>query len=140
MVSLFNTGQLPSKFFIFWARQKKCYSFLKKLEIRQLDSQRDWPIVYGLSFVLVLLKPNIFEKVFIFLLHHLVFLPEHNKGQIKLKAVWLRRRFFHKTNEQICFVRSEKQKGKQNKFVCLFFFGRIYGTPICVRFYMTFTK
>ena len=59
------------------------------------------------------------------------------KGQIKPKAVLVRRRFSQKTNEQICFVCREKQKSKQNKFVCSFF-GRIYGASICFRFYLTF--
>ena len=36
------------------------------------------------------------------------------KGLIKSKAVWVRRRFFQKTNERICFVCHEKQKSKQN--------------------------
>ena len=43
------------------------------------------------------------------------------KGQIKPKAVWTRRRFSQKMNEQIRFVCREKQKSKQNKFVLLFF-------------------
>ena len=60
------------------------------------------------------------------------------KGQIKPKAVWALRRFSQKTNERICFVCHEKQKSKQNKFVHSFF-GRIYGVPICFRFYLTFS-
>ena len=58
------------------------------------------------------------------------------KGQIKPKAVWVRRRFYQKTNEWICFVCHEKQKSKQKKFICSFF-GRIYGAPICFWFYLT---
>ena len=58
------------------------------------------------------------------------------KGQKKPKAVWARHRFSQKMNKWICFVCREKQKSKQNKFVCLFF-GRIYGASIC--FYLTFT-
>ena len=38
-------------------------------------------------------------------------------GQIKPKAVWVRRRFSQKINEWICFVCCELQKSKQNKFV-----------------------
>ena len=49
---------------------------------------------------------------------------QRSKGQIKPKAVWARHKFSQKTNEQICFVRS--------------FFGRIYGAPICFRFFLTF--
>ena len=60
------------------------------------------------------------------------------KGQIKPKVVLARRRFFQKKKKLICFVYREKQKSKQNKFVCSFF-GRIYGAPICFRFYLTFT-
>ena len=62
-----------------------------------------------------------------------------NKGQIKPKAVWARRKLSQKTNEQICFVCQEKQKSKQNKFVRSFF-GRIYGSSICFRSYLTFTS
>ena len=51
------------------------------------------------------------------------------KGQIKPKAGLAHRRFSQKTNERIWFVCYEKQKRKQNKFVCSFF-GRIYGAPI----------
>ena len=58
------------------------------------------------------------------------------KGRIKPKAVLARRRFSQKTNKQICFVCREKQK--QNKFIRSFF-GRIYGAPICFRFYLTFS-
>ena len=61
----------------------------------------------------------------------------HVKGQIKPKAGLARRRFSQKTNQQICFVCCEKQKSKQNKFVCPFL-GRIYGVSICFRFYLTF--
>ena len=59
------------------------------------------------------------------------------KGQIKSKAVWARRKFSQKMNERICFVCCEKQKSKQNKFVCPFL-GKIYGASICFRFYLTF--
>ena len=63
----------------------------------------------------------------------------HPKGQKKPKAHLARCRFSQKMNEQICFVCREKQKSKQNKFVCSFF-GRIYGAPICIRFYLTINK
>ena len=60
------------------------------------------------------------------------------KRQIKPKAGSACRRFSQKMNKQVCFVCCEKQKSKQNKFICSFF-GRIYGTPICLRFNLTFT-
>ena len=44
-----------------------------------------------------------------------------HKGQIKPKAVWDRCRFSQKMNKQIRFVRREKQKSKQNKFIHSFF-------------------
>ena len=43
------------------------------------------------------------------------------KGQIKPKAVWVRRRFSQKTDERICFVCREKQtiaKKQTNSLVC----------------------
>ena len=48
-----------------------------------------------------------------------------NKGQIKSKAGLAHCRFSQKTNERICFVCCEKQKCKQNKFVCSYFW-RVY--------------
>ena len=59
------------------------------------------------------------------------------KSQIKPKAVWAHRWFSQNTNKRIYFVCCEKQKSKQNKFVCPFL-GRIYGASICFRFYLTF--
>ena len=55
----------------------------------------------------------------------------------KTKSKLAPRRFYQKKNELISLFCREKQKGKQNKFVRSFF-GRIYGTPICLRFYLTF--
>ena len=57
-------------------------------------------------------------------------------NQIKPKAGLARRRFSQKKNQRISFVCCEKQKSKQNKFVCSFF-GRTYSAPICFRFYVT---
>ena len=59
------------------------------------------------------------------------------KGQIKPKAVWVRIRFSQKKNEHFFFIYCEKQKSNQNKFIRSFL-GRIYGTSICFRFYLTF--
>ena len=48
-------------------------------------------------------------------------------------------RFSTKMNEKICFVCHEKQKSKQNKFICSFF-GRIYDVQICFQIFLTFRK
>ena len=53
------------------------------------------------------------------------------KGQKKPKAHLAHHRFSQKMNEQILLVCCEKQEGIQNKLVHLFF-GRIYGTTICL--------
>ena len=76
----------------------------------------------------VLVAEKIFEEEVI---------VEETKGQIKPKAGWANHRLSQKMNKQICFVCREKQKSKQNKFVCSFF-GRIYIAPICFQFYLTF--
>ena len=65
-------------------------------------------------------------------------LTHSTKGQITPKAWLVRHRFSKKTNKWICFVCCEKQKSKQNKFVCSFF-ERIYSAPICFCFYLTFS-
>ena len=77
----------------------------------------------------VLVAEKIFEEEVII---------EETKGQIKPKAGWANRRLSQKMNKQICFVCREKQKRKQNKFVCSFF-GRIYSASICFGFYLTFS-
>ena len=64
---------------------------------------------------------------------------ERTKGQIRPKAVWARCRFSQKKEWTNFFshVCHEKQKSKQNKFICSFF-GRIYGAAICLWFFLTF--
>ena len=67
----------------------------------------------------------------------MLYVPLLAKGQIKPKAVWVRWRFSRKTkNEFVLFT--VKSKKANNNFVRLVFFGRIYGTPICFWFYLTF--
>ena len=59
------------------------------------------------------------------------------KGQIKPKAGLAHSRFSQNVIKQIWFVCCKKQKSKQNKFVRSFV-RKIYGAPICFRFYLTF--
>ena len=60
------------------------------------------------------------------------------KGLIKPKSRLARHRFSQKTNGRIWFVCHE-ENSKQNKFVH-YFFGRIYGAPICLPNNLTFSK
>ena len=60
----------------------------------------------------------------------MLYVPLLAKGQIKPKAE-------DSPEKRICFVYREKQKSKQ-QFRSFGFFGRIYGTPICFWFYLTF--
>ena len=61
------------------------------------------------------------------------------KGQIKPIADWRAVDSPTKRTNEFGFfaVKSKKQK-KKTEFVRLFF-GRIYGAPICLRFYLTFS-
>ena len=60
-------------------------------------------------------------------------------GQIKPKSRLAHCRFSQKMNKWIWFFCREEERSKKTKFVCSFF-GRIYGVPICLRLYLTFSR
>ena len=63
-----------------------------------------------------------------------------SKGQIKPKADWRAVNSPKNQTNKLGFfaVKSKKAKKKKYKFV-LSFFGKIYGAPICLQFYLTFS-
>ena len=59
-------------------------------------------------------------------------------GQIKPKAGLVHNRFSQRTKELDLFAMKSQKANKTNSFFC--FFGRIYGSPICFRFHLTFNS
>ena len=120
--------------FLFERRQPTCHSFIAASEwkISWQHSNRKVGIMQGqLKGFLSMVSRWLMQ-----ILH--IFEIVSAKDKILQKAVWARHRFSQKTNKRICFVCHEKQKSKQNNFVCSFF-GRIYSATICFRFYLTFS-
>ena len=68
-----------------------------------------------------------------------LFLSLFGKGQIKPKADWRAVDSPKKRMNEFGFFAVKSKKAKKNKFVHSFF-GRIYGTPICLQFYLTFSS